>query len=109
ITVAGAVKPLAIGATMTSGGSGYNSAPTVTFAGGGATTPATGVANIDPDTHMVTGITILTPGDGYSSTPAIVFNNTGTGGTGAAATPDLGVLVTRAAGSELGSFLDDGF
>src|SRR5205823_5995318 len=33
-------------ATITSGGSGYTSAPTVTFSGGGATTQAVGIATI---------------------------------------------------------------
>lgn len=65
-------------------GSGYTSAPTVTFtaAPAGGTT-ATGVANIDPVTGTVRSITITNPGDGYRVAPTVTFS--GGGGTGAAA------------------------
>jgi CSLREA domain-containing protein len=63
------------------GGTGYTSAPTVTFTGGGATTQATGVATIA--NGAVTGVTITANGEGYTSAPTIMF--TGGGGSGAAA------------------------
>ena len=72
--------------TVTAGGSGYTSAPTVTFAAapaGGIT--ATGTATISGD--AVSAITITNPGNGYTSAPAITFS--GGGGTGAAATAVL--------------------
>lgn len=74
-------------AAVTAGGSGYTSAPTVTFAdppNGGVR--AKGTASIT--TGAVTGITITDPGSGYLTAPAISFS--GGGGTGASATATLG-------------------
>ncbi|MDD4904955.1 MAG: G8 domain-containing protein [Methylobacter tundripaludum] len=70
--------------TFTPGGSGYTSAPTVTFAGGGGT-GAQGTATIAGGT--VTGVTITNGGSGYTSAPTVTF--TGGGGTGALGTPTL--------------------
>jgi len=64
--------------TLTSGGSGYVTAPTVTFTGGGATTQATATAYIQ--SGSVSRITLLTRGSGYTTTPTIVFSGGGTGG-----------------------------
>ncbi len=78
---AGPVNSVAI----TSGGTGYTSAPTVTFTGGGgsgATATAT-VAN-----GVVTAITLTNVGSGYTSAPTIQF--AGGDGTGAAATAIVG-------------------
>ena len=61
--------------TMTSGGSGYTSAPTVTFSGGGATTQATGIAIIV--NGMVTGVEIESTGSGYASAPTVSFSGGG--------------------------------
>lgn len=66
------------------GGSGYTSAPTVSFSGGGGT-GAAGTAVVT--NGRVTGITITNGGTGYTSAPTIAF--TGGGGTGAAATAVL--------------------
>jgi hypothetical protein len=64
---------------ITSGGSGYTSAPSVTFnAGGTPSTVATGYATIDGSGH-VTGIVITNGGAGYSATPTISFSG-GQGG-----------------------------
>lgn len=71
--------------TVTSGGSGYTSPPTVSFSGGGgsgAAATATVVANV------VTAVTVTNPGSGYTSPPTVSFS--GGGGTGAAATAVLG-------------------
>jgi hypothetical protein len=68
------------------GGSGYSSAPTVTFSAapsGGVT--ATGTATISGD--AVSAITITNPGNGYTSAPTISFS--GGGGSGASATATL--------------------
>ena len=62
------------GISITSGGSGYATAPTVGFTGGGGT-GATAKAIIVGG--VVTGITITNPGSGYTSAPSVTF----TGGT----------------------------
>ena len=65
------------------GGTGYTSAPIVTFSGGGATTQATGVATVAG--NAVTAVTVTTPGAGYTSPPTISFS--GGGGSSAIAYP----------------------
>jgi hypothetical protein len=79
---------------VTAGGSGYTSAPAVTFTctppsctGGSG---ATGTATIVGD--AVSSITVTNYGTGYTSAPAITL--TGGGGTGAAATSTIGGLAT---------------
>ena len=62
------------------GGSGYNSAPALTFTGGGGS-GASATATISGG--AVTGVTSLVGGSGYSTPPTVVVNNSGTGGTGA--------------------------
>lgn len=75
--------------SITAGGSGYTSAPTVSFSGNGSS--AAGTATIS--SGAVTGITITNRGFGYTTAPTISFS--GGGGTGATATctiaqiPDL--------------------
>jgi len=68
-----------------SGGSGYTSAPTVTFTGGGGTGAA---ATATISGGAITAITITDPGAGYTSAPTIGFS--GGGGSGASATAVLG-------------------
>ena len=72
-------------ATVSSGGSGYTSVPTVAFAAPGTGITATGTAVIA--SNALQSITITNPGNGYTSAPAITFS--GGGGTGAAATAVL--------------------
>ena len=68
--------------TVTSGGTGYTSPPTVVFGGGGPNAAgATAIATLTAD--KVTGVTITNPGSGYTADPAVSF--TGGGGTGATA------------------------
>jgi uncharacterized repeat protein (TIGR01451 family) len=67
--------------SIASGGSGYTTAPTVTFANGGGT-GATATATITGG--AVTSITVTTGGSGYTSNPTVVFSGGG-GGTGAIA------------------------
>jgi hypothetical protein len=70
------------GFTVTNGGSGYTSAPTVVFAGGGGTgAAATAVVS---SAGVVTGITLTSAGSGYISAPTLSFS--GGGGTGLTAT-----------------------
>ena len=68
--------------TITAGGSGYSSAPTVTFTAPFSGTTATGTATISGG--AVTGITMTNVGVGYESAPTITFS--GGGGNGATAT-----------------------
>lgn len=71
--------------TITNQGSGYTSAPTVAFTGGGGTGAAgTAVLGTGPDAQKVVSITITAPGSGYTSAPAVGFS--GGAGTGAAGT-----------------------
>lgn len=72
---------------ITNGGTGYTSAPTVSFSGGGGT-GAAATANITAG--VVTSITITNRGSNYTSLPTVSFS--GGGGSGAAATADLSGL-----------------
>ena len=64
--------------TIAAGGSGYTTASTVTFSGGGATTAATGHVTVDA-TGAITGVVIDTAGVGYTSAPSIAFGGPGSG------------------------------
>ena len=71
------------GVTITNPGSGYTSAPTVTFqtsTGGGSPRTATGSAVLQT---QVTSVTVTNRGSGYPSPPAVTI--TGGGGSGATA------------------------
>lgn len=82
---------------LSSGGTGYTSAPAVSFTGGGGT-GATAVATVVAG--VVTNLTITNPGTGFTSTPTVVF--TGGGGTGAAATATVGALANPVAAAFAG-------
>jgi hypothetical protein len=71
--------------TVTNGGSGYTSVPTVSFTGGTGGSGAAGVAVVE--NGSVIGIIMTNRGSGYTGAPTIGF--TGGGGTGAAATANL--------------------
>ena len=74
------------GVTITAGGSGYTSAPTVVIAGDGdVNSPAAGTATLTGD--AVTGVTITNAGSGYSFAHV---DFTGGGGSGATGTVNLG-------------------
>lgn len=70
--------------TITAGGSGYTSTPTVTFsappAGG---TTATGT--VQTAAGVVTGVTITNPGSGYLTAPTVTITGAGTGATATSA------------------------
>lgn len=80
---AGRVKTI----TVTSGGTGYTSAPTVTIAnvGGGSPTAATATAVISGG--VVTAVNVVGRGANYTTAPAITFS--GGGGSGAAARSEI--------------------
>lgn len=69
--------------TVTAGGTGYTTAPTVTFSAapaGGVT--ATGTATVAGG--VVTGITVTNPGSGYIAAPTIAIAGVGSGATATA-------------------------
>jgi parallel beta-helix repeat protein len=72
---------------ITNGGSGYTSAPTVSFSGGGGS-GAAATAYVGTG-GAVTSILMTNHGSGYTSTPTVSFS--GGGGSGAAATAQVGV------------------
>jgi len=76
--------------SVTNGGAGYITPPTVTLSGGGATTNATALANIAGG--AVTSITLTSGGAGYNGTPVTVTISGGGAATPATAT----ALVTPA-------------
>lgn len=67
--------------TITNGGSGYTSAPTVTFTSNDAGYGATGIAKLSGD--AVRAVQVTNPGQGYTEAPTITL--TGGGGIDAAA------------------------
>ncbi|WP_353138113.1 RagB/SusD family nutrient uptake outer membrane protein [Pseudopedobacter sp.] len=73
--------------TITNGGSGYTSAPTVSITGGDPATAATATAAIA--SGKVTSITISNPGTFYKTTSPVVITISGGGGTGATATATI--------------------
>lgn len=73
--------------TVTAGGTGYTTTPTVAFSGGGGT-GATATATLTGT--AVSAITITNAGSGYTTAPTIAFS--GGGGTGATATAVLGEM-----------------
>jgi len=80
----------AVGAvTVTAGGAGYTSAPTVTFTGGGGN-GASATATVTTD--IVSSVTVTAGGSGYTSAPTVTL--TGGGGTGATATATVAGPVT---------------
>ena len=63
-------KEFVVGATVTSGGFGYVTSPTVTIVGGGGSN-ATAVAQISGG--ILTNISIIDAGNGYTTSPAILI------------------------------------
>ena len=58
--------------TITNGGSGYTTAPTLTFSGGGAITQAQGSCTII--NGGIATVTVTSPGYGYTSVPTITLS-----------------------------------
>ena len=72
------------GANVTAGGSGYTSAPAVSFSGGGGSGAAATAVLLN---GAVSQIQVTNIGTGYNTAPAVSFS--GGGGTGAAATASI--------------------
>jgi hypothetical protein len=79
---------------VTNGGSGYTSAPTVSFVSSTGT-GATAVATIN--NGEVSAVTVTEGGKGYQTAPAITF--TGGGGTNAAGTPVIAIDIDSVDGA----------
>jgi len=60
---------------VTSGGSGYPTAPSIVFSTSGATTPATATANMSGTS--VASVTVNSAGIGYTSNPTVTFSLAG--------------------------------
>jgi uncharacterized repeat protein (TIGR01451 family) len=60
------------GISITNGGSGYTTAPTISFSGGGGSGAA---AKAVLTAGVVTNIVITNPGFGYTSAPAVIFSS----------------------------------
>lgn len=71
--------------SITSGGSGYTSAPSVAFSAPASGTTASGTAVVQ--NGEVVQVNITAPGNGYTAAPTVTFS--GGGGTGATATAAL--------------------
>ncbi|MEN8615483.1 hypothetical protein ABFB09_09490 [Dehalogenimonas sp. THU2] len=70
--------------TLASCGSGYTTAPSVSFSGGGGS-GASATATLSPTS--LAGLNLLSGGSGYSTAPTVTIS--GGGGSGAAATATL--------------------
>lgn len=80
--------------TMTNQGSGYTSAPTVTFAGNtGINAAATAVLGTGNNADKVVAVTITESGTGYKTAPFVDF--IGGGGAGAQATAEIQVDIDQ--------------
>jgi hypothetical protein len=91
-----------IAVIIAAGGSGYTTAPTVTFsAPGGTGTTATGTATITGG--VVTGVTITNAGSGYTATPTVTIAAPTAGSTATAVAVTTGIITT-AAGTTTGTF-----
>ena len=76
--------------TLSAGGSGYTSAPTLVFTGGGGSgASATAVVG----NGEVTAVAMTSGGSGYTSAPTVSF--TGGGGTGASASAAIAATASR--------------
>ena len=73
------------GITVTAGGSGYTSVPTVTISGGGGSGAS---ASVSVYNGSVNAINLLSGGGGYTSAPTVTIS--GTAGSGATATASIG-------------------
>jgi hypothetical protein len=80
--------------TMTNNGSGYTSAPTVTFtSGSGIGAAATAVLGTGLNAGKVVAVTVTEDGQNYQVAPVVDF--TGGGGTGATATATLEIDIDK--------------
>ena len=79
------VNGFLVGATLVTGGEGYNKAPQVTVTGGGGS-GAVAVAQVEDG--RVVAVNIINPGNGYTSTPVITI-------AAPPSAPELSIRVTQ--------------
>lgn len=92
-----AERPSGVSAiTVSNGGSGYTSAPTVTLTGDGSGAEATATVL----EGVVTAVTVTKGGYGYTSAPTVAFS--GGGGTGAVATASIASVANPVVAELLG-------
>lgn len=83
-----------VAVTVTNGGSGYTSPPTVIFGNGGGS-PVAATATAVVENGVVTRVIVTSFGSGYPNAPTVSF--TGGGGTGATATSEISpVMIANA-------------
>ncbi|MDQ3952049.1 MAG: hypothetical protein M3279_03640 [Actinomycetota bacterium] len=87
--------------SVTSGGNGYTSQPTVTISGGGGS-GATAGASVSGGS--VSSVFVANPGTGYTSAPTVTIS--GGGGSGAAATATIGTWAWGG-GMDRGGYLSE--
>ncbi|MEI7660833.1 MAG: hypothetical protein WCK34_01485, partial [Bacteroidota bacterium] len=63
--------------TLIGGGSGYTTAPIITFSTSGSTTPATATTTITGG--VATAITLVSGGSGYTGVPSVIFDGQSNG------------------------------
>ncbi|MBW8066851.1 MAG: hypothetical protein GJU73_05330, partial [Ferrovum sp.] len=83
--------------TITDGGTGYTTAPTVTISAPTSGTTATATASIN-SSGVVTSVTVTNPGSGYTTTPTVTFSAP-TSGTAATGTATLGSALNILSGN----------
>jgi FtsP/CotA-like multicopper oxidase with cupredoxin domain len=84
--------------TLTTGGSGYSSAPTVSFSGGGGSGATAALTFVGAN---VNSLALTAGGTGYTTAPTVVFG--GGGGVGAAATATITRMVNAVTVTNRGS------
>lgn len=77
-----------LGVTITNPGTGYTSAPTVVFSGGGVIPPGGAAGTVTVGNGRVLSINVTSGGGGYTSAPTVSL--TGGGGSGATAAAVVG-------------------
>jgi hypothetical protein len=88
--------------TVTNGGGGYTSAPTVSFSGGGSGSGASAAAVVAGS--GVTTLLLTNPGSGYLASDVLTVTIAGPGGTGVTATATAKVWPFTTSGSTLAIF-----
>jgi len=94
------------GFTISNGGSGYTSAPTITLSGGGFTSAAT-IGSVQISGGAITKINLSSSGSGYTSAPSISIS--GGGGTGASITSIIGKNYNYVINEVLSTFDEQGY
>ena len=96
--IAIAVSQAVNGVTLTDQGSGYTSAPIVTFNGGGATTPAAALAYL-ANYGGVSSIAVISNGQGYTDIPTVSIVAQGSGASAGTITMGLVAATVSSGGS----------